>query len=216
MILKFEILKCWPTFFSEDWRNEISPLSSTFSFISVFFILQILQMLQTHSWISCKCFVTKRVFLEKHQSCFIDWSTPATLSRSHDYHYHHFLSKHFKKVVSLFRTLHTFIVSSTAWFYKDLSSIKINFLLFFYRLQVICNSVDYKKRLDGIYNIIERKHRLDDRVKKIQNQASANNHTDKDNDNKENIFMKNVNKKGKSLSEEEPILCIQQVMSLLQ
>lgn len=81
---------------------------------------------------------------------------------------------------------------------------------------MICNSVDYKKRLDGIYNIIERKHRLDDRVKKIQNQASANNHTDKDNDNKENIFMKNVNKKGKSLSEEEPILCIQQVMSLLQ
>ena len=81
---------------------------------------------------------------------------------------------------------------------------------------MICNSVDYKKRLDGIYNIIERKHRLDDRVKKIQHQASVNNHTDKDTDNKENIFMKNVNKKGKSLSEEEPILCIQQVMSLLQ
>ena len=89
--------------------------------------------------------------------------------------------------------------------------------------QATCNSVDYKKRIEGIFNIIDRKHRLDDKVRKIQNNAitssfSSLSQNNKEDDDKELNYL-NKNKKdrkcGKSLCEEEPIQCIRQVMALL-
>ena len=83
--------------------------------------------------------------------------------------------------------------------------------------------MDYKKRIEGIFNIIDRKHRLDDKVRKIQNNAITSSFSsllqnNKDDDDKELNYL-NKNKKdrkcGKSLCEEEPIQCIRQVMTLL-
>jgi hypothetical protein len=95
-----------------------------------------------------------------------------------------------------------------------------------YRIQATCNSADYKKRLDGILSIIERKHRLDDKVRKIQHNASLainnsiSNNAEKssghDKENSPSISSKKIKKKQKLLSDEEPIQCIQEVMTLLQ
>ena len=83
--------------------------------------------------------------------------------------------------------------------------------------------MDYKKRIEGIFNIIDRKHRLDDKVRKIQNNAITSSFSsllqnNKEDDDKESNYL-NKNKKdrkcGKSLCEEEPIQCIRQVMTLL-
>ena len=83
--------------------------------------------------------------------------------------------------------------------------------------------MDYKKRIEGIFNIIDRKHRLDDKVRKIQNNAitssfSSLSQNNKEDDDKELNYL-NKNKKDrkcvKSLCEEEPIQCIRQVMTLL-
>jgi hypothetical protein len=46
-------------------------------------------------------------------------------------------------------------------------------------LQVECRSADMKKRLDGILHILERKHRLDMRVKTINNSSQQQPHSRK-------------------------------------
>ena len=83
--------------------------------------------------------------------------------------------------------------------------------------------MDYKKRIEGIFNITDRKHRLDDKVRKIQNNAITSSFSSSSQNNKEDDFKElnylNKNKKDrkcvKSLCEEEPIQCIRQVMTLL-
>lgn len=100
------------------------------------------------------------------------------------------------------------------------------FVFNFFHIQATCNSADYKKRLDGIFSIIERKHRLDDKVRKIQHNAllsinnTISNNVDKisdhDKENSPNKSSKKIKKKQKLLSDEEPIHCIQEVMALLQ
>ena len=84
--------------------------------------------------------------------------------------------------------------------------------------------MEYKKRLDGIYNIIERKHRLDDKVRKIQQNVAGTSPSklnNKMNDDEKNEKIgcgsgKKLKKKTKLMSDDDPIDCIQQVRLLLQ
>lgn len=92
--------------------------------------------------------------------------------------------------------------------------------------QATCNSTDYRKRLDGILSIIERKHRLEDKVRKIQHNASApaatlllqekENHVENDKENDNNNGSKKLDMKLKMMCEEDPMQCIQHVMTSLQ
>jgi len=99
-----------------------------------------------------------------------------------------------------------------------------------------CASADYRKRLDGILHIVERKHRLEAKVAKIQTNASARNSLsfsmsfafgsgvpsllDETMDEDPVGKAKGVSGDGKKrdrrvLAEEEPIDCIQQIMKML-
>ena len=69
--------------------------------------------------------------------------------------------------------------------------------------QSICNSVDHKKRLDGILHIIERKHRLDARVKNLGARAAAE-------------FVGSPKGKGRFLAEMDPIHGIQHLFFVLE
>jgi len=71
----------------------------------------------------------------------------------------------------------------------------------------MCNSANYRKRLDGILSIIERKHRLDARVKSIGDKAGA-----KD---KGVAFVGSPKGRGRFLSEMEPIHGIQHLFFVL-
>lgn len=81
--------------------------------------------------------------------------------------------------------------------------------------------------MDGILSIIERKHRLEDKVRKIQHNVSLtaataillqdkenNSENYKENDNSNG--SKKLDKKLKMMCEEDPMQCIQHVMTSLQ
>ena len=117
------------------------------------------------------------------------------------------------------------IINERCFFeFRSTSSIHFHF----FRTQATCNSTDYRKRLDGILSIIERKHRLEDKVRKIQHNASQPTATlslqekendygsenDKENDNSNE--SKKLDMKLKMMSEEDPMQCIQHVMASLQ
>jgi hypothetical protein len=107
-------------------------------------------------------------------------------------------------------------------------SIFANVFMFqlFFLLQATCNSTDYRKRLDGILSIIERKHRLEDKVRKIQHNASApaatllsqekENVVESDKEYDHNNGSKQLDMKLKMMCEEDPMQCIQHVMTSLQ
>ena len=96
------------------------------------------------------------------------------------------------------------------------------------QLQATCNSTDYRKRLDGILSIIERKHRLEDKVRKIQHNVSLTaaaavillqdkeNNSENDKENVNNNCSKKLDMKLKMMCEEDPMQCIQHVMTSLQ
>lgn len=71
------------------------------------------------------------------------------------------------------------------------------------QLQNTCNTTDYRKRLDGILSIIERKHRLDARVKNIGGGKAAVE------------FVGSPKGRGRFLSEMEPIHGIQHLFFVL-
>lgn len=81
--------------------------------------------------------------------------------------------------------------------------------------------------MDGILSIIERKHRLEDKVRKIQHNVShataaaillqdkeTSSDDDKENDNSNE--SKKLDMKLKMMCEEDPMQCIQHVMTSLQ
>jgi len=71
------------------------------------------------------------------------------------------------------------------------------------RKQSTCNSPDFRKRLDGILHIIERKHRLDARVKSIGAKAAFE-------------FVGSPKGKGRFLSDMEPIHGIKHLFFVLE
>lgn len=92
-----------------------------------------------------------------------------------------------------------------------------------HRIQMTCNSGACKGRLDGILHIVESRHRLDERVKKIQmlkaeNLTSLTDEADGDSkfprisdSSKRRSFGKCYH-----LANEEPLKCIQHVMQILE
>jgi hypothetical protein len=69
--------------------------------------------------------------------------------------------------------------------------------------QSTCNSPDFRKRLDGILHIIERKHRLDARVKSIGAKTAVE-------------FVGSPKGKGRFLSDMEPIHGIKHLFFVLE
>lgn len=80
-------------------------------------------------------------------------------------------------------------------------------------VKVTCTSPEYKKRLDGIYNIVERKHRLDDKLKKIQHVSKSEN--EKTNDKDHFMYVKKYIRMQTLSTLEEPIQYIKHIMYLL-
>ena len=73
-----------------------------------------------------------------------------------------------------------------------------------YFFQEICNGPMYRKRLDGILHIIERKNRLEVRVRSVTVNIVVSKSPDEFN-----------RYKGKNYESIEPIVCIQHLMRLL-
>ena len=114
-------------------------------------------------------------------------------------------------------------------------------ILSFILLQSTCSSVEYRKRLDGILHIVERKHRLEAKVTKVRAHTNASMNMSmsfnlgpggfsallagvEDDEEKENTkgnLSKTVtysNGNGKSrriMADEEPLTCIQYIMRMI-
>lgn len=96
-------------------------------------------------------------------------------------------------------------------------------MIAFYRIQMTCNSGACKGRLDGILHIVESRHRLDERVKKIQMLKAEKLTSQSDEaDGDSNLTRISDSSKRRSfgkcyyLANEEPLKCIQHVMKILE
>ena len=71
----------------------------------------------------------------------------------------------------------------------------------------ICNTTEYRKRLDGIAHIIERKHRLENRVASIGSMASS--------DCTQDLFMSTPKGKGSYLAGKNPFVGVRHLLFIL-